>query len=108
MPKPTAPELAILRQDPVYIERHISICPRTKVFEGVVDLSGSLTHLDAYTNGRWAIRYTSTLFGGFASVKEGMTLDVGTTRGARDVGSVRVRKDAIINTIYINETAVGS
>jgi len=63
---------------------------------------------DSYTFGNYAVAYDNVTTGAYTAVEEDMTVDFGTTPGARDIGSTRVRwKAADATYLYFTETAAG-
>lgn len=80
--------------------RHLSIGGRAIVFADVVTGIGQ----DADSNGIIYLDHTNSWAG--SGVQPHMTVDIGTTAGARDIGSVRLRYNNSTNTrMTIAETA---
>lgn len=105
MTKPTSGELAIFRQFPQDVpRRYVSVCPRTPIFKAQVN-GAALT--DSKTGGIYALHYDNVTVGAYTDIHVGQSLDIGTTPGARDIGTTRVRKTPTSNTLYIAETAPG-
>ena len=94
----TAPELALLRTDG----------QRTKLFLAVFQPSTKYTaELDAVPSSNDGVAVI-TFTGGAGTLGEvlpGMTLYVGTSAGAFDLGMCRIRKAPIAGTFYIGETS---
>ncbi|HVU10688.1 MAG TPA: hypothetical protein VHD90_05390 [Phototrophicaceae bacterium] len=91
MPAISSGDAAILRQFPQTIKRYLSSAPRDVVFAAQVSSSGGAIQRDGVSGGVFAIAYTSVTTGAYTDVIGGMTLDIGTTAGAADIGQVRVR-----------------
>jgi len=89
----------LIRSGKQVVKRRISIPTRESVFSAVV--TGIVR--DDVSNAIIAIEY-DTATGDYADIEPGMTLDVGTTAGAYDVGMVRIRGFATSDTILIAET----
>lgn len=85
------------------VKRGLAIGTRTELFRGVV----SAIHQDADTAGIYSLDLTSvTGLGDPTNTYPGMSLDIGTTAGARDIGTVRIRSyGSDANTVTIAETA---
>lgn len=97
----TAAERAAVRHPRYALQRYLSVCPREAVF--ACRSTGYYTH-DSDTVAAVALEIGEVLLGSYANVKAGMTLDVGTAPFARDIASVRIRKDASPTELYIAET----
>lgn len=103
----TNDELTLLRGKPVLPPRgqYLSVAPRTAVFAAQVN--GAPVQ-DATTLGYYAVPYNNITTGAYTAVEEDMTVDFGTTPGARDIGSTRVRwRAADASYVYITESAPG-
>lgn len=85
------------------VVRGLAIGTRAELFRGVV----SAIHQDADTHGIYSLDLTSISGAGDpTNALPGMTLDIGTTAGARDVGIVRCRfYGSDSDTVTIAETA---
>lgn len=102
MPEMDSGDLAVLRSHPQTVPvRYLAFAPRPSVYTARVNGSASR---DGETNGIYRIPY-DTGSGTLADVKVGMTLDVGTAAGARDIGSVRIRLAPAGGYFYVAETA---
>lgn len=97
----TAAERAVVRNPRYALRRYLSVCPREAVF--ACRSTGYYTH-DSDTVAAVALEIGEVLLGSYVNVKAGMTLDVGTAPFARDIASVRIRKDASPTELYIAET----
>lgn len=84
-------------------KQYLSFCPRTSIY--TAQINGTPVK-DPDTLGYYQITYDSGV-GTLADVRAGMTLDVGTTPGGRDIGSVRLRKAPTSTIFYIAETSPG-
>lgn len=103
VPALTAEQAAIVRRTQYRLRRYLSVCPRTPVFQATI--SGFV--IDAWTQTYTGLTIEAVTLGTMATVKAGLTVDIGTTPGARDVGSLRVRTDGTGSTIPIAETGIG-
>jgi hypothetical protein len=88
--------------NPVY--RRFSIATRKEIFSGQINGAPSQ---DSVTLGYYRFAYDNVSFGAYTDVRPGMTIDIGTTPGARDVGYTRVRKAPTSSFMYIAEVASG-
>lgn len=101
----SAPELAALRERVLLPKRYLSVCPRTTVFSGQINGS-PLT--DNETSGYYGAAYDNET-GDWEDVREGMSIDFGTTPGARDLGTRRIRyNEATAAFIYFTESSPGA
>jgi PKD repeat protein len=85
------------------VYRGIAVGTRAELFRAVV----TAIHQDADTNGIYSLDL-DTFSGGFnpTDTLPGMSLDIGTTAGAHDVGTVRIRfYNSDADTVTIAETA---
>lgn len=101
MPALTNSEAELLRHPHVSIRRYLSVCPRTPVFQAVV--SGIVR--DSQTNGIVALDFNNVTLGRYTAALPGLTIDVGSTPGARDRGIFRSRKTPTSSRLFVNETA---
>lgn len=104
MPSITGADLTTIRQYPQTVERYLSIFPRNTVFQAQVN---GTPPRDTQTGGLYQFAYDNVVTGAFTDIIVGQSIDIGTTPGARDIGTTRVRKTPTSNTIYIAETAEG-
>jgi hypothetical protein len=104
MPKPTAPQLAILENLEYDVERYLSVNPRTAVFQAQIN---GQPPTDSSSGVYYQVTFDNVTLGAYTDVRAGMTVDFGTTAGARDIGSVRVRKAPTSSILYIAATAPG-
>lgn len=104
MPTPTAPELAILETLAYDVDRYLSVCPRTPVFQAQVN---GTPPQDSSSGVYYQVTFDNVTLGAYTDVRAGMTVDFGTTPGARDIGSVRVRKTPTSSILYIAGTPPG-
>lgn len=98
--------LTTLRSQPVLAPRkyYLSVAPRETVLSGQVNGS-PLT--DDKTFGIYGFAYDNET-GTPSDAKSGMSVDLGTSAGARDLGTVRLRLDAAgDDLLYIAETPFG-
>jgi hypothetical protein len=94
----TAPELALLRSDTQWSKLYLAIYKPNTVYTAL--LNGVPSEND--------LVYQVTFDGGsgtLGNVKAGMTLYVGTSAGACDLGMCRIRKAPIAGTFYIGLTS---
>ena len=103
MPALSPSDLDRVRSHPQRVKRYVSVAPRTVLFQTQVE---SVT-TDGATGGIVALDWTGTLAGTWEAVGAGLTVDVGTTPGAHDVGQLRVRKAATATTLVVAEEAPG-
>ncbi|HML22086.1 MAG TPA: hypothetical protein PKD09_10570 [Aggregatilinea sp.] len=103
MPAYSTGDLNLVRSHPQRVKRYVSVAPRAVLFQTQVE---SVT-TDADTGGVVALTWTGTLAGSWEAVTPDLTLDVGTTAGAHDVGQLRVRKAATATTLYVAEESPG-
>lgn len=85
------------------VYRRFSIATRDEVISG--QINGAALSDDA-TFGQYAFNYDHVT-GDYTDVRAGMTIDIGSTPGARDIGYTRVRKVPTSSVMYIAETAAG-
>jgi hypothetical protein len=97
-----APDLVKYRTFPQTVKRYLSVAPRTAVFQAQVNGAASK---DSKSNGIYALNFDNVTLGAYTDISPGMTVDFGTTAGARDIGSARVRKAATSSVLYIGEVA---
>jgi hypothetical protein len=81
-------DLAVYRAGQAHIRRYLSVAPRTSVYTATVN---ALT-TDSETGGIHQLTLTGGT-GTLSEVRAGLTIDIGTTAGGRDVGQARVRKN---------------
>ncbi|HML23536.1 MAG TPA: hypothetical protein PKD09_17905, partial [Aggregatilinea sp.] len=99
----TPTEVTTLRQRPQKVDRYLCVWSRQVVYTATV--SGYA--LDPLTRGIYAMTMTDAT-GTAGDVQPGMTVAVGTTPGAADVGRVRVRETILAgNLLRIAETGYG-
>lgn len=94
---------AVYKQRPQVVKRYLSVLPYDVVYTAQVN--GAPTR-DAKTNGQIDIPFDNGN-GALADVVEDMTMAVGTSPGASDVGLLRIRKAPVAGTFYVGETAPG-
>ena len=94
---PTSAELTLLRSHPQETQLWMSI------YQPITILSVQLNNATG-TPGDRVIPYDNIFEGWYTSVESGMTMYVGTTPGAKDVGRVRVRS-ATDSTITVAENS---
>jgi hypothetical protein len=94
----TAPELALLRGDGQWSKLYLAIFKPNTIYTARLDVVPTYTDLVAQ------IAF-DTGSGTLGDVKPGMTLYVGTTAGAFDLGMCRIRKDPISGWFYIGLTS---
>jgi hypothetical protein len=100
MPQLTDTELTTIRQGSCRLKsRLLSVVPRSAVVQARAN--GAAVTTD--TGSVIAIPY-DTLSGSLADVLPGMTLDIGTSSGGHERGSLRVRT-VDVNYIYVQETS---
>lgn len=84
--------------------RFLSVVPRHAVIQAQVDgAPGEDETLKSYIS----VAYDNVT-GDYTNVEPGMTLDVGTSPGARDIGSVRIRDGVASSVIPIAQTSPGA
>ncbi|HML23524.1 MAG TPA: hypothetical protein PKD09_17845 [Aggregatilinea sp.] len=93
-------DLVTLRQFPQPVTRHLSVAPRPSVFQTQV----TSVFTDGTSLGVTVLGYLAALSGDPDDILPGYTAEFGTTQGARDIGSARVRISTP-NFIQIAETA---
>lgn len=81
-----------------FVRRYLSVAPRVTVFSGQVN---AISRDDA-TNGIYRFTYTGAS-GSFSDTARHMTIDFGTTAGARDLGTFRIRRAADATYVYVEE-----
>ena len=97
---PTSPEeMAVVRGRNKRPKRYLSVCPRRVWMTGVV----ASVVVDTETEGIYALELADV--DGDEAMAE-MTVDIGTSPGARDIGSVRVRENGT-TTLAISLTSFG-
>jgi len=94
----TAPELALLRTDGQRTKQFLAVFQPASVYTAALDA------VPSSNDGVAVITFTGGA-GTLGNVKAGMTLYVGTSAGAFDLGMCRIRKDPIAGTFYIGETS---
>lgn len=92
----TAPELAALRTSGQRTKLFLAVLKPNTVYTATLDAAPSSN------DGVAEITFTGGA-GTLADVKAGMTLYVGSTAGAYDLGMCRIRKAPIAGTLYIGE-----
>jgi hypothetical protein len=101
MPTLSSPDQTTITSFPQYVDKYLSICPRTVLFSGQLD--GDPT-LDSISGGiiSFATKNTS---GTYSDCLPGYTIDFGSSAGLDDIGKIRLR-DIIDGTlIEVAETA---
>lgn len=94
----TAPELASLRSPGQFSRFWLAVYKPNTIY------TARLSAVPASKDGVASVTFTSGS-GTLSDVKAEMTLWVGSTAGARDLGVCRIRKDPISGTFYINMTS---
>lgn len=94
----TSPELALLRGDGQWSKLYLAVLKPNTIY------TARLAALPGSTDLVYEITY-NTGVGTLGDVKAGMTLYVGTTAGAYDLGMCRIRKAPIAGTFYIGLTS---
>lgn len=103
MPELDANDLDVFRTYPQTVKRYLAYMPQVEIFSGQVD--GDVLQ-DSVTNGIYAFDYDNE-DGDFNDVERHMTIEFGSTPGARDIGVSRIRKLATASRIFIAETSPG-
>lgn len=103
MPTPTAGELITMNQHPQEVLRYLAVLPRISLWTARVN--GSAT-TDARSGAIYEIPY-DTAAGSLASVKENMTLDIGSAAGLSDIGQGYLRAVPASGVIKIGSVAPG-
>src|SRR5690349_10860790 len=94
----TSPELELLRADGQWTKLYLAVLnPNTIYTARLASLPSSNDNVHTIS--------VNTESGTLANVKPGMTIYVGTTAGAFDLGMCRVRKTPITGTWYIGLTS---
>lgn len=94
----TSPELALLRSDGQWTKLYLAILqPNTIYTARLASLPSSNDNVHTIS--------VNTESGTLSNVKTGMTVYVGTTAGAHDLGMARIRKAPITGTWYIGLTS---
>lgn len=93
----TAAELASFRSDGQYSRLRLAIIKPAPVFQAQVNQA--FTTADKITE----ITYNNVTAGAYADIIDGMTVWIGSTSGAQDIGRARIRKAATSAKIYIGE-----
>lgn len=88
------------RVDRQFVRRYLSVASRVTVFSGQVDTVSN----DPATNGIYRFTYTGAS-GNVADTATHMTIDFGTSAGARDLGTFRIRKPADGTYVYVEEVS---
>lgn len=103
MTRTTPAEHSLMSSGGDSIKRGLVMGTRDSFWQATV----SAVHQDADTNGIFSLDLTSITGGNDpTNCYPGMSLDVGTTAGARDIGTVRIRfYNSDANTVTIAETA---
>lgn len=102
MTQTTTEEHQLLAAGGDVVHRFCSVAPREAVFSDTVT---ALVY-DPETNGIIALDHANSWAGSLANIERHMTVDIGSTAGARDIGSVRLRYLDSTNTrMTIGETA---
>lgn len=83
-----------------FVRRYLSVATRETVFSGQVNAVSK----DTATNGIYRFTYTGGS-GNTSDTKTHMTIDIGTSAGARDLGTFRIRKPADGTYVYIEEVS---
>ncbi len=94
----TSPELALLRADGQWTKLYLAVLKPNTIY------TARLSSLPGSTDNVHTITFTSGS-GTLSDVKPGMTLYVGTSAGAYDLGMCRIRKDPVAGTFYIGLTS---
>lgn len=90
-------QLETLRTRPQQTTLYLSIFQPTTIFQARINDTG-------ITKGARSITYDTVSLGSFGVIESGMTLLVGTTAGARDVGKIRIRS-ATSSVITVSENS---
>lgn len=101
----TDDEFALFMTPPILAPRgeYLSVAERTEVFSSSIF---NLVITDFQTLGIVAFVYNiASVTGDLADIEDGMTVDFGTTAGARDIGTARIRGVPTLGLIFINEIA---
>lgn len=85
------------------VYRRFSVATRDSVFSGQIN---GAPDEDAVSHGYYRFAYDNST-GSYSDVLPGMTIEFGSTPGARDIGMTRVRKAPTSTLMYIAETAAG-
>lgn len=83
------------------VKKYLSYIPRTPVWTGIVLVA---PRQDPLSKSYYSVAFTG-MTGDPLLVEPGMTLDVGTTPYARDICSLRVRKEIAGDQLFIGEVA---
>lgn len=86
------------------VYRRFSIAQRDVKMAGQVN---GAPNEDAVSYGNYSFSFDNVTSGAYTDVKAGMTIEFGSTPGARDLGYTRVRKAPTSSIMYIAETASG-
>lgn len=107
-PRLTDPEFAVLTGGRILTPRayYVSVAERTPVFSGTIF---DIVITDFQTLGEIGFVFNiAGATGSLSDVRDGMSIDFGTTPGGRDIGTARVRGSQVEPVIYINEIAPAS
>lgn len=80
--------------------RYLSVAPRETVFSGTIHTASK----DPATNGIYRFTYFNDT-GNISDTETHMSIDIGTTAGARDLGTFRIRKPVDATYVYIEEVS---
>lgn len=80
--------------------RYLSVAPRATVFSGTIHTASK----DPATNGIYRFTYFNDT-GNMSDTVAHMSIDIGTTAGARDLGTFRIRKPVDATYVYIEEVS---
>ena len=94
----TTEEIALLREDGQQCQLFMAVFKPSTVFTAQVDGD------PISNNGITSVKYNNES-GDYTDIIPGMEMWVGSTAGANDLGSVRIRAGATIDTIFIGETS---
>lgn len=86
------------------VYRRFSIAERSIKMAGQVN---GAPNADTVSYGNYSFNFDNVTSGAYTDVKPGMTIEFGSTAGARDLGYTRVRKAPTSSIMYIAETAAG-
>lgn len=83
------------------LTRNLSLIPQTPIFEAVV----TTVLRDVTTNGVYSLAYDTVSLGSYAFIEPNMTVWIGSTAGASDLGVLRVRGLPDSDSLFTAETA---
>lgn len=88
------------RTDNQFTRRYLSVVTRQAVFSGQVNTAS----FDSGTGGIYRFTYTGSV-GNVADTRTHMMMDIGTSAGARNLGTFRIRKPADGTYVYVEEVS---